>query len=625
MSERRQGRPVYWTPERCIQAVEDFIQRVGRRPTYAEMKTANHLPSSMVFQQSVGYGMARYCREHEYLLPVSFKPPKETQKPKGLTWTPESIMKATDQFFQKYGRYPKTEEYCLRCGLPSHNTFKVHFGIAAGKYWRQRYVLPPEWTLEKALEAVRQFVGENARLPKSGELSEKNGLPTQKTLLQLSKTHGYHEFQEKYFPMLQPSKHRSWTREQCLQAVEQYVRKHGHVPAAGDQRAKNGLPPQETFKKYVGKSMTIYCKETFPDKKWPQNNRWDREKCISAVDQYFTEHKRYPRARDCCPENGLPSFDSFQKYTGQSLRDYCKERYPDLDCRGDLRAPKGYWDRDRCISAISQYIHQHGCCPRYKDFIRANGLPKYETFQKMVGQTPQAYCKDYFPEVFQAGDQGKRYAKSQDGRKSPWTRETCIQALEQYLSTHGEYPVYSHWNKLEELPSLHIFKRQTGRSPRQYLKESHPELVLCWGKKPKYWTAERCTQALERFLSTHGEFPSNALWKKENGLPTRKIFKQCVGKFPSQYMQEHDPNFCPNRGGRARWDEKRLCEAVEQFAALHGRLPKPHEFGGHNCLPTADTVKAVTGKTAARFLRERFPGQQVDAQTENQGMRMKGW
>lgn len=443
MPEKNRRRPRgYWTVERCIQTLETFIETNGRRPRAAEMGRAG-LPSQASFQNAVGCGYTQYCKEHGYsgkYLPV---------------WTKESITAATDQFYAQYGRHPKQEEYNLEHGLPSHNTFHAHFGITAGEYWAQRYPFPNEWTSEAIISAFEHFIVCYSRLPLAKELTPENALPSFSVLRRHTGAATYSEFCRDHFPSLCPCKP-IWNQESCMQAVDQFIAKNGRYPKPSDCRAANDLPSITTFSKKVGQTLSTYCKQNHSQLSGTRL-RWTKELCIQAVDNFISQNGKSPNCKDCKSENGLPSPGTFFKVVGQTVAEYCgkpslrramrihwtKELCTQALCQfvvqnGRLPHSKEYrsanglpsqstferkvgetiqeycsrqypelyqqltkWTLSKVCEALDSFVERNSRPPTTRELFKENMLPSYVCFQKVVGMSPGAFIRDRYPEYYE--------------------------------------------------------------------------------------------------------------------------------------------------------------------------------------------------------------------------------
>ena len=526
----------HWTKEECYRAVEDYILKTGRLPMEKDMRGKNHLPSYMGFQKYTGETLGQYlARVHPEL--VNQKRPLTKPFSK---WTQETIQQATDRFFQKYGRYPRGNEYCIQFGLPTHNTFMAHFGMPAGRYWRQRYPLSTQWTEENAMSAIQQFIDQNGRLPQGKELGKGEQLPQWSDLKQLTGASTWSTFKKKYFPEFAPREWTRWTREMCIQAMDRFIREHGKYPTQKECALSHGLPRSSSFERCVGKDVYTYCKEAYPDVQGRCKQSWNREKCIAAVDGFCRKAGQPPLTSAFRKENGLPDPVTFKKHVGKTPEVYIGEKYTGISRK------RGIWNKERCTEAVAQFILLHGHYPQVQDCKKEHGLPRPDTFVRYVGEPVRSYYEETYPE----------YRPT----KGYWTRDKCIEALEAAVKEYGRCPTVQEFRKDSVLPSHSLSRQQVGQPPLQY------------------WNTHHTDHA-----------------------------------FLTSYRQQ-------------KWNDERICQAIDQFAALHGRLPKTTEFNSRNSLPSAGTVTKSTVYTVIRFLQQQYPsyfdGTQMVRQKEKFRMKM---
>lgn len=322
---RRYEESPRWTAEKCMAAVDRFVQKNGRRPRLqSEASPSSGLPASDTFLRHTGMTMGAYLKSKYPELPA----PRSLQLPVprecGKVWTKDSIIAATDRFIERYGRYPKTGEYSMKYGLPTHNTFLAHFGITAGAYWRQRYpTLQQGWTADSILQAFERFVQEQGRLPQTKELRPENGLPASGTVTRHTGAVDYAEFCRTHFPeYVEPER---WNRESCIQALERFLKEHGRRPAQEEHKQYEYLPSATTFTRHVGESEAQYC-----DRRHPELSRyWTADKAAEALEQFVERNGRPPSSAEFCSANQLPSYLCFARAVGMPAGAFLRERYPE--------------------------------------------------------------------------------------------------------------------------------------------------------------------------------------------------------------------------------------------------------------------------------------------------------
>lgn len=386
----RSGRPRIWNDERCKEAIDRFVQEKGRLPKILyEAKPKFGLPTSVTFYHCTGEKMGEYLRKTYPELP-------ERNMNANAIWTKERIDAAADRFWETHGRHPTPREYDLEHGLPSRNTFTAHFGISAGTYWEKRYPVPPKWSTDQIKMAFNNFIEQNSRLPWLKELRPENDLPRLNHILSRTGMSTYSDFCREYFPSVPPSR-RIWNKERCIQAVDQFIQQHGRCPRTDDFRRKTRLPPQASFRRYVGQSAFMYCKQNYPQL-LILPCRWTKELCTQAVDRFVAQTGRLPRSKEYTSDNGLPTWVTFQRQVGETGLQYYSRQYPKM-----RQAIK--WTPSRICEALDSFVEENGRPPRTNELSKKNQLPCYECFQKTVDTTPGAFLRERYPEYYENPDQ----------------------------------------------------------------------------------------------------------------------------------------------------------------------------------------------------------------------------
>lgn len=167
----------YWTPEKCIAALDAFIQREEKAPVSRQVKQKNNLPSFMTFKSVVGMSYSQYIQIYYPYLVTSNSQPKNM-------WTRASCLIAFDKFVKTNGRLPNYREMNRTNHLPVYQTFTSYTGMTPKAYGKSKY---PDlaanstwrhWTRELIEDAVRQFTEQHGRRPKASEWVSVNHLPT---------------------------------------------------------------------------------------------------------------------------------------------------------------------------------------------------------------------------------------------------------------------------------------------------------------------------------------------------------------------------------------------------------------------------------------------------------------
>ena len=91
---------------------------------------------------------------------------------------------------------------------------------------------------------------------------------------------------------------------------------------------------------------------------------------------------------------------------------------------------RGSWTKESILQAIQKFIQEKGAFPTSKEYRSQNGLPSSATVYKLFpGEPLKSIYMRYFPEQIQGNYQ-----------MQSWTKESIIQALDEYWKRTGQLP-----------------------------------------------------------------------------------------------------------------------------------------------------------------------------------------
>lgn len=437
---------------------------------------------------------------------------KNRRRPRGY-WTAEHCIQALDTFIENEGRRPKSAELG-KAGLPSQAIFQNAVGCSYAQYCREHgYTAKPlpVWTKESITAATDCFFEQYGRYPKAEEYDLEHGLPSHNTFpAHFGITAG--EYWKQRYPIAQ-----EWTPETIKTAFEHFVEHHSRLPFMRELKPEYGLPSFSILLNRTGAATySEFCRTQFPS--IPLNRSiWDRESCTQAVDRFILQNGKAPTSSDCYNANGLPRFDIFYKKVGQTVLEYCKQKYPQLP--GTPRR----WTRESCLQAVDSFIAQNGRTPNYRDHKPGSGLPSPSTFLRAVGQTMDEYC-------------GR--SPQHNTVQTRWTKERCMQALHQFVVQNGRLPHSKEYRNANGLPNWITFERKVGETISAYCGRQYPE--LCQRVR---WTPSKICAALDSFVERTGRPPLTTELSMENMLPSYTCFHRVTGMHPGEFIRQRYPEY----------------------------------------------------------------------------------
>ena len=371
-----------WTREKCIQALNEYIVKNHRLPP--SNATVPGVPSSPIFISRVGQTYQQYAKENFPDVPI-------TGGRKSCEWTRESIRAATDAFYEKYQRRPKMLEHVAKNSLPSHNTIQVTFNMTAAEYWDTFYpqTKSTTWSEDEFLNELKCFQDQNGYLPNLSELDHLPQMPSSYTVRRIyGGRSGYEGFLSKHFHI---NVKQPWTQESAIHAVRSYCKKTGRLPRICDYGRANNLPAITTlYKLFPRQRLTEIYEQYFPEyhRNWSArahrehtNRIWSQESILKAIDTFYTNTGRFPKAAEFKAKNELPGTSTvYEAFPGEGFQTIFERYFPE-------RTPAERthkWTPEKILTSICNFYRETGKFPATRDFCSKNHLPSTETVYRML-------------------------------------------------------------------------------------------------------------------------------------------------------------------------------------------------------------------------------------------------
>ena len=138
----------------------------------------------------------------------------------------------------------------------------------------------------------------------------------------------------------------------------------------------------------------------------------------------------------------------------------------------DKKQKDSFWNAEKAVSAVEQFVKKYGRLPVAKEMIQENGLPSRRTFESKVGISFFEYGRQYYPELVKLSEIRHRERISDSMReKAEWTREMLIDAVKHFVDQHDRLPDIHDYNLKNDLPSYTTFCRIAEIALTDYLKD----------------------------------------------------------------------------------------------------------------------------------------------------------
>ena len=130
------------------------------------------------------------------------------------------------------------------------------------------------------------------------------------------------------------------------------------------------------------------------------------------------------------------------------------------------------WNSEKAVSAVEQFVEQHGRLPVAKEMKPENRLPSRRTFESKTGVSFFEYGRRYHPELVEASETRHRQHVADSMReRSEWTKETLIAAVKHFVEQHGRLPNIQEYTSENNLPSYTRFCRIAEIALTDYLED----------------------------------------------------------------------------------------------------------------------------------------------------------
>ena len=118
----------------------------------------------------------------------------------------------------------------------------------------------------------------------------------------------------------------------------------------------------------------------------------------------------------------------------------------------------GYWNEEKIVSAVEQFILTHERLPVAREVHAEYGLPSRITFERIMGMTWGQYVQLHFPALVELGkERHKQHALEIRQEQAEWTEEKLAAAVRQFAAQHGRLPCAQEYSAENALPSYTTF------------------------------------------------------------------------------------------------------------------------------------------------------------------------
>ena len=155
------------------------------------------------------------------------------------------------------------------------------------------------WTPEECIQAIHDFCVENGRIPQTRDFENSEGkYPSIKTIVRYFGSWNSGIEATGYTPIIQ----KDWSPERCIQAIHDFWEENGYIPQSRDFKNSGGKYPSSfTVSNLFGSwNKAIKAAGYTPI----IQKDWSPERCIQAIQMFYTENDRIPVSRDFTKSDG---------------------------------------------------------------------------------------------------------------------------------------------------------------------------------------------------------------------------------------------------------------------------------------------------------------------------------
>ena len=172
--------------------------------------------------------------------------------------------------------------------------------------------------------------------------------------------------------------------------------------------------------------------------------------------------------------------------------------------------------------------------------------------------------------------------------RKEWTREKCIQALNEYIVKNHRLPPSN--ATVPGVPSSPIFISRVGQTYQQYAKENFPDVPITGGRKSCEWTRESIRAATDAFYEKYQRRPKMLEHVAKNSLPSHNTIQVTFNMTAAEYWDTFYP-----QTKSTTWSEDEFLNELKCFQDQNGYLPNLSELDHLPQMPSSYTVRRIYG------------------------------
>lgn len=228
--------------------------------------------------------------------------------------------------------------------------------------------------------------------------------------------------------------------------------------------------------------------------------QWTQEEIREATEAFYAQYHRYPKAGEYTSKNGLPTCNTIRAVFQMTAAEYSRTFFS--------QTTRGSWTKESILQAIQKFIQEKGAFPTSKEYRSQNGLPSSATVYKLFpGEPLKSIYMRYFPEQIQGNYQ-----------MQSWTKESIIQALDEYWKRTGQLPGCRDFCRKNHLPTMYSIRKVFGHNSLSAIYRQ------CFGQSTplakRFWDQHTVLESVYAYHEKNGKFPNSVDFNNRNQLPS---------------------------------------------------------------------------------------------------------
>lgn len=235
---------------------------------------------------------------------------------------------------------------------------------------------------------------------------------------------------------------KSWSKETVLQALVDFAKTNKRYPDHSDLGANPELPKLIIVYSMLGRRWQAAVKKRCEEEGVPPDSistSWTKESVLNAMDKFVEQYNRYPKVKEMCRLNGLPSKPIVRRILGKDWRETLCRRYGFIILSTDLS-----WED--VVKQVKIFQSVHGRIPRIEEYAKKNQLPTPLQMTTIFGPDWSTRMKNEF---------GVRI-------RTVWSESLVVERVRAFVEANGYFPSKGDFQSNPTLPVIGTLYRIYG-------------------------------------------------------------------------------------------------------------------------------------------------------------------